>query len=129
MAETILLSNPSAQRIFYALALLGFYNTWGRSAIDGTLILLFRALHGSKTNLLPGTTSLLKTTITGIRWPIDYLLNVLIVFFWQAVDGSHPSTSVIGIYFLGQYFSILTSFYINSWRSDNEVQWTLASVL
>lgn len=126
MAESDLLSNRSARWLLYAFVFLGFYNTWGRSAIDGTLALLFRALHGSETYSLPGTSSLLKTTITGIWWPFDYLLDVLIVFFWQAVDGSHPSTSVIGIYFLGQYFSILTCFYINSWRSDNEALWSLA---
>lgn len=126
MAESKILPLRSDRWLLYALALLGFYNTWGRSAIDGTLVLLFKALHGSKTYSLPGTDSLLRTTITGIRWPIDYLLNVLVVFFWQAVDGSHPSTSVIGIYFLGQYFSILTSFYVNSWRSDNKARWSIA---
>ncbi len=125
MAQSNLLLNRDARWILYAFTLLGLYNTWGRAAIDGTLALLFKALHGSKPYTLPGSNSLLKTTVTGIRWPIDYLLNVLIVFFWQAVDGSHPSTSVIGIYFLGQYFSILTSFYINSWRLDNNARWSL----
>ena len=126
MAESSLVSTRSVQWVLYAFAALGFYNTWGRAAIDGTLLLLFKALHGSKPYTLPQTDSLLKTTITGIRYPVDYLLNVLVIFFWQAVDGSHPTTSVIGIYFLGQYFGVLTSYYINSWRSGNAPRWTLA---
>jgi hypothetical protein len=119
MVEQILPSNKNARLIFYGLAALGFFNTWGRSALDGTLRRLFVALHGEQPFLLPGTKYALKTKITGIRYPIDYLLDVLILFFWQAVDGSHPSTSVIGIYFLTQYFSTLTGFYIDSFRSGN----------
>jgi hypothetical protein len=125
MVETMLPSNKNLKLVFYALAALGLYNTWGRSALDGTLMRLLQALHGEKPFILPGTKSPLKTRITGIRYPIDYLINVLIIFFWQAVDGSHPSTSIIGIYFLTQYYSILTSFYINSFRMGNAKIWAL----
>lgn len=96
MAESNLLSNRSKRWMLYTFAFLGFYNTWGRSVIDGTLALLFRALQDSRTYSLPGINSLVKMTITGIWWPFDYLLHVLNVFFWQAIDGFHPSTSVIG---------------------------------
>ena len=102
--------------IFYALGLLGLLNTWGRLAIDGTLLHLFHALHGAKDYILPDTTSLLHRNFTGIYWPIDYLLNILIVFFWEAVDGSHPATSAIGIYFLSQLFPILVAFYTEYFR-------------
>jgi hypothetical protein len=125
MVETMLMSNKNLKLVFYALAALGLYNTWGRSALDGTLMRLLQALHGEKPFILPGTNSSLKTRITGIRYPIDYLINVLVIFFWQAVDGSHPSTSIIGIYFLTQYYSILTSFYINSFRMGNAKIWAL----
>lgn len=117
-----------ARWILYIFAFLGLSNTWGRAAIDGTLTLLFRALHSSEPCNLPGTNSLPRTTIRGIRWPLDYLLNVLVLFFWQAVNGSHPTTSVIGIYFLGQYFGVLTSFYVNSWRLANSRRWSIAYV-
>jgi hypothetical protein len=102
--------------VFCLLGLLGTAGTWGRSLIDGTLVNLLQALHGGPEYILPGTKEALRTTFTGIYWPIDYLLDVLVVFFWEAVDGSHPATSVIGIYFLGQYFSILTGFYVDSFR-------------
>ncbi len=102
--------------IFYALGFLGLLNTWGRLAIDGTLLHLFHALHGTKDYILPGTTSLLQRNFTGIYWPIDYLLNILIIFFWEAVDGSHPATSAIGIYFLSQLFPILVAFYTEYFR-------------
>ncbi|KGO77078.1 hypothetical protein PITC_006860 [Penicillium italicum] len=100
----------------YMLGLLGTYHTWGRTIADGTLVHLLGALHGGKEYILPGTDSPLRTSITGIYWPIDYLLDILIVFFWEAVDGSHPATSAIGIYFLAQYFSILTGIYVDSLR-------------
>ncbi|EAW19763.1 uncharacterized protein NFIA_093830 [Aspergillus fischeri NRRL 181] len=100
----------------YMLSVLGTYHTWGRTVLDGSLSHLLTALHGSKPYLLPGTESPLRTRITGIYWPIDYLLDVLIVFFWEAVDGSHPATSAVGIYFLAQYFSVLTGVYVDSLR-------------
>lgn len=125
MAEPILLSNKNWKLIFYGLAALGLYNTWGRSVLDGTLMRLHQALDGEKPFILPGTNSPLKTRITAIRYPVDYLIDILIVFFWQAVDGSHPSTSIVGIYFLTQYYSILTSFYIDSFRLGNARVWAL----
>ena len=112
--------------VFSALAIFGFYNTWGHTIIDGSLAILLTALHGEKPYVLPGTDQLLRTSITGIRWPFDYLLNILIVFFWEAVDGSHPTTSTIGIYFLGQYLSILISVYINSSRLGHAGKWSLS---
>lgn len=102
--------------VLYMLSVLGTYHTWGRTVLDGSLSHLLTALHGSKPYVLPGTESPLRTRITGIYWPIDYLLDVLIVFFWEAVDGSHPATSAVGIYFLAQYFSVLTGVYVDSLR-------------
>ncbi len=101
---------------FYTFGLLGILGTWGRASLDGTLVHLFHALHGSKEYVLPGTNSLLIKKLTGIYWPVDYLLNVLIVFFWEAVDGSRPGTSAVGVYFLGQLFPILVAFYVDYYR-------------
>ena len=100
----------------YTLGLLGTLGTWGRAAMDRTLIHLFHALLEPKEYILPGTASPLRRSFTGIYWPIDFLLDVLIVFFWEAVDGSHPGTSAIGIYFLGQLFPILVAFYMDYFR-------------
>jgi hypothetical protein len=103
----------------YVLGLLGTVSIWGRAAADGTLVHLFYALHGVDEYILPGAKAALRTSFTGIYWPIDYLLDVLLIFFWEAVDGSHPATSAIGIYFLGQLFPILVAFYMDSFRAGH----------
>lgn len=104
----------------YTLGVLGLYGTWGRTIVDGTLFRLLDALHGGKPFIMPGTTAEpLRTSITGVYWPIDYLLNMLILFFWQAVDGSHPTTSAVALYFAGQHLSLLTLLYVDSLRYGN----------
>ncbi|KAI0114563.1 hypothetical protein F4776DRAFT_673829 [Hypoxylon sp. NC0597] len=103
----------------YILGLVGTLGTWGRTVADGTLVHLYTALHGGSSYILPGTEYALKTSFTGIYWPIDYLLDVLVIFFWESVDGSHPDSSAIGIYFLGQLFAILVPFYVNHLRGGN----------
>jgi hypothetical protein len=104
------------QKTFHLLAIGGTATLWMRSILDGTVPSIFAALHSSEPYVLPGTNSVLQTRITGIYWPIDYLLNVLVVFFWEAVDGSHPAASAIGIYFLIQYFAILTMLLVEQSR-------------
>lgn len=126
MAEQPPNSIRTATLVFYGLAVLGFCYTRGRTVVDGSLGYLLKALHGENLYILPGTNSALRTSVTGIYWPFDYLLNVLIVFFWEAVDGPHPTSSTIGIYFLGQYFSILMTLYIDSSRLGNARRWKLA---
>lgn len=107
----------------YFLSALGTYHTWGRSILDGSFSHLLTALHGPNLPyLLPETNSPLLTRITGIYWPVDYLLNILVVFFWEAVDGSHPATSAVGIYFLAQYMSVLTGIYVDSARRNQFVR-------
>lgn len=106
--------------LLYVIGLIGILGTWGRTALDGTLVNLFVALHGSDDYNLPGTDNLLRRSFTGIYWPIDYLLDVLVVFFWEAVDGSHPATSTIGVYFLAQLFPILVAFYMNCFRQGRQ---------
>ncbi|KAI1412761.1 hypothetical protein F5Y13DRAFT_42312 [Hypoxylon sp. FL1857] len=108
-----------AKAALYILGLVGTLGTWGRTVADGSLVHLYTALHGGGSYILPGTESALKTSFTGIYWPIDYLLDVLVIFFWESVDGSHPDSSAIGIYFLGQFFPILVAFYVNHLRGGN----------
>lgn len=107
------------------LAAVGTWGTWGRTVQDGTLTALLNALHGPRPYVLPGTKSLLRSDFTGV-WPVDYLLQVLVVFFWEAVDGSHPTASAIGLYFLLQYFSVLTVVYTDSFRAGNAGKWILS---
>ena len=109
--------SQSMRTVLYVLGLLGILGTWGRAAADGTLVHLFYALHGADEYILPGAKVALRKSFTGIYWPIDYLLDVLAIFFWEAVDGSHPATSAVGIYFLGQLFPILVAFYMDNFRA------------
>lgn len=111
--------SQSVRTILYVLGLLGTLATWGRAAADGSLVLLFHALHGADEYILPGANAALRKSFTGIFWPIDYLLDVLVIFFWEGVDGSHPAASAIGIYFLGQLFPILVAFYMDSFRAGH----------
>ncbi len=55
---------------------------------------------------------------TGIP-PLDYLLRTLVVFFWEATDGSHPAVTATGLYFVGQLFPIIVAIYLDGLRHAN----------
>ncbi|KAF2726643.1 hypothetical protein EJ04DRAFT_598620 [Polyplosphaeria fusca] len=112
-------TNPVTKWPFYALTVLGTMFLWGGTLLDGSMQHLLRALHGPEDYILPGTQTHLRQVFTGIYWPIDYLLDVLVIFFWEVADGSHPATSVIGIYFLGQLLCVLVNIYLDSLRNGN----------
>ncbi|KAL8813306.1 MAG: hypothetical protein Q9223_001383 [Gallowayella weberi] len=114
--------------VIFVLAGLGLYGTWGRSAIDGSLMHLQSALHKDGPHLMSGTKEPLIRQITGI-WPIDYFLDVLILFFWEVVDGSHPATSLVSLYFAGQLFSLVATLYVDSLRYGNRKEWRIGSPL
>ncbi|KAK2039671.1 hypothetical protein LZ31DRAFT_558551 [Colletotrichum somersetense] len=102
--------------LVYTLGALGTAQTWGRAALDGSMRHLVPVLLGRADYVLPGTSTPLRQTFTGVYWPVDFILRVLVVFFYEAVDGSHPATSAIGIYFLGQYLGCLVVMYTDSLR-------------
>ncbi|TAQ89193.1 hypothetical protein B7494_g2488 [Chlorociboria aeruginascens] len=99
----------------YGLAFIGFYGTWIRMVINGTLYLFLNHLHFDMD--LPGLGASLVTRITGIYYPIDYYFNVWIIFFWNAVDGTHPTTSLIALYFAGQHFGTTACLYVDQYRN------------
>lgn len=111
----------SVRPFVITLAVLGLYGTWVRSLLNGTLAILFTALH--RTGALPGTNATIRTRYTGIYWPLDYLLEVLVLFFWQAVDGSHPPTTLFALYFAGQHIAVIATMYIDSSRSRKGFDW------
>jgi hypothetical protein len=114
-------SHPGVARlILYVLGFVGIAGTWGITAVNGTLLHLFNALHGGRPYILPGTKFPMRTNFTGIYWPFDYLLDVLVIFFWEAIDGSHPAASALGIYFLGQFLPILVAFYRDNLRASSQ---------
>ncbi|KAJ5307078.1 hypothetical protein N7508_006093 [Penicillium antarcticum] len=96
------------------LSAFAFYITWGASLSNGTLD---RMLHirGAAVPCIPGTHEPLRLRFTGIA-PIDYWCTIMVLFFWEAVDGSHPATSMNGIYFLGQLVGIWTLVWVEGIR-------------
>ncbi|PLB49060.1 hypothetical protein P170DRAFT_475386 [Aspergillus steynii IBT 23096] len=60
--------------------------------------LISEALDSPNPNILPGTRFALRRTFTGLRSPVDYILGMLVLFWWETIDGSHPATSTIGLY-------------------------------
>ncbi|ORY03479.1 hypothetical protein BCR34DRAFT_492387 [Clohesyomyces aquaticus] len=111
-------SNPLFTIILLALSAYAFYATWGISLIDGTLGHML-AIRGAKIPLIPGTHEPLRLHFTGIP-PIDYWYTIMVLFFWEAVDGSHPATSLTGIYFLGQLVAVWTLIYVEGNRISNQ---------
>jgi hypothetical protein len=99
------------------LSACAIYATWGRSFIDGTLNHMLD-IRLADVPLIPGTKEPLRLHYTGIP-PLDYWFTIMVLFFWEAVDGSHPGTSLTGIYFLGQLVGIWTLVWVEGCRSGN----------
>ncbi|KAL2802397.1 hypothetical protein BJX63DRAFT_437922 [Aspergillus granulosus] len=118
MASSIQGSNQLLVIFLLSLSAYAFYATWGISLLDGTLQHMLDH-RGADVPLIPGTQEPLRLHFIGIP-PIDYWYTIMVLFFWQAVDGSHPSTSLTGIYFLGQLIGIWTLVYIEGYRIGNE---------
>ena len=69
--------------------------------------------------LVPGTEALLKIKYTRIG-PLDHLLTTLTIFFYQAVDGSLPHTSLQSFHFGGQVFAIWGLLLLEGIRKGNQ---------
>ncbi|GKZ33987.1 hypothetical protein AbraIFM66950_004118 [Aspergillus brasiliensis] len=106
-----------AKSLLIALGAVGVLGTWGRTALDGSTELLTKVLDDPN-GQLPGTQVLLQRTFTGIRIPIDHIISTLVVFWYEAVDGSHPSSTAVALYFLGQLLPCLVIIYTNAQRGS-----------
>lgn len=82
------------------LSALGFYFTWYLYLNNGTLDHMTH-VRDVGPHILPGTTAPLRTVYTGFE-QIDYQLTVLCLFFWELIDGSKPSASLLWFHFAGQ---------------------------
>ncbi|OJJ78180.1 hypothetical protein ASPBRDRAFT_191427 [Aspergillus brasiliensis CBS 101740] len=106
-----------AKSLLIALGIVGVLGTWGRTALDGSTELLTKVLDDPN-GQLPGTQVLLQRTFTGIRIPIDHIISTLVVFWYEVVDGSHPSSTAVALYFLGQLLPCLVIAYTNAQRGS-----------
>ncbi|KAI1387735.1 uncharacterized protein F4822DRAFT_291238 [Hypoxylon trugodes] len=115
-------SHPSSvggsalKAVFLGLGFLGLLATWGRTIADGSFGLLEEAMSGEYT--LPGSDSILRDRFSGIG-PLDYVARTLVVFFWEAVDGSHPKTSAAGTYMAGQMATVINAQFLDGLRRGN----------
>lgn len=106
------------------LSAYAFYATWGISLWDNTLTYMLdirgvgKYWQGADVPLIPGTKEPLRLHFTGIP-PVDYWYTIMVLFFWEAVDGSHPATSLTGVYFLGQLVGVWTLVYVEGCRVGN----------
>ncbi|KAI4601740.1 hypothetical protein KJ359_010604 [Pestalotiopsis sp. 9143b] len=102
----------------HILCLLGALTTWGLCIADGTVSHLLVVLHGPSEYVLPGSSATLRSTFTHI-FPVDYLLRMLVIFFWEPAYGRLPATSATGVYFLGQVFPIMTAVCLDGVRGGS----------
>ncbi|KAI1879702.1 hypothetical protein JX265_002656 [Neoarthrinium moseri] len=107
---------PALKAVFVGLGLLGLAATWGRMLSDGSFSLIEEVLGGD--NKLPGSDYDLVSSFCGIG-PLDNLARTLVVFFWEAIDGSHPKTSAAGIYMAGQMAPVIVVQYLDGLRKGN----------
>ncbi|KAH8433862.1 uncharacterized protein LDX57_011499 [Aspergillus melleus] len=107
--------NPKA--LLCAFGVIGFLGTHGRTGADGSTALISNALESPNPYNLPGTHSALHKTFTGLP-PVDFIISMLVLFWWETIDGSHPATSAIGLYFLGQLLPCIVITYLNALRGN-----------
>ncbi|MCJ1404566.1 hypothetical protein MMC11_007792 [Xylographa trunciseda] len=101
-----------------ALSGLGAYLTWGLALNNGTLSMMER-IREYGPQLLPGTDVPLKQSYTGIQ-AIDNQLTVLVLFFWQLVDGGMPGASLGTFRFASQFVPGWGLVVLESMRSGNK---------
>lgn len=114
----------SAQVFLVLLSAIGFYLTWYLVYNNGTLDLMTQTLHHGS-HLLPGTKAPLKQAFTGVN-RIDHQLTVMVLFFWEQVDGSLPNASLFCFMFAGEAVAIWILIYVESQRLGN--RWKVVSL-
>ncbi|KAL8658587.1 MAG: hypothetical protein Q9202_007516 [Teloschistes flavicans] len=81
---------------------------------------MMRDIRNNGPHLLPYTDGApLKKMYTGIA-AVDYQLTVLILFFYNVVDGSHPGACLQAYHFVGQTFAGYGLLVLESLRYGNE---------
>lgn len=114
----------STQAFLILLAAFGFYTTWYLIYNNGTSDMM-EQIRDQGPHLLPGTKAPLKRDFTGVK-PIDYQLTVLVLFFWEQVDGSLPNASLFCFMFAGQAVAAWTLIYVEGQRRSN--RWRIVSL-
>ena len=106
------------------LSAAAYYATWHILLNNGTTQHMAR-IRDLGPRLLPGTTKPVRTVYTGVP-SIDYQLTVLVLLFWEIVNGSAPVGSLFSFHFATQIACGWGLLMIESLRRGN--QWTLVSL-
>lgn len=110
-----------AKSILFTFSATAIYTTWYLFMNNGSSDLMIH-VRDVGPRVLPGTNEPLKTSYTGIQW-IDYELTVLTLCFWEMVDGSLPSASLLCFHFVGQIAAGWGLFMLEALRSGNRGRW------
>lgn len=78
--------------VFQALSGLGVFLLWGNMGINGAMEAMLKTAH---TGIFPDG-SALQTTYTGIP-PLDYMLSVLVAFFYPIMTDKTPYLVILDI--------------------------------
>ena len=82
-------------------SILGFYTTWYLFYANGSVTFMTDIRETAGNAWLPAKEARLREVYTGYK-AIDYQLTVLVLFFWQLIDGSSPHAALHGFHFAGQ---------------------------
>ena len=106
------------------LSAASYYATWYILLNNGTTDHMVQ-IRDVGSRLLPGTKEPVRTVYTGVP-SIDYQLTVLVLFFWENVDGSKPAGSLFCFYFAMQVACGWGLLMIESLRYGN--RWAVISL-
>lgn len=111
--------------VLVSLSGLGFYLTWYIFSYNGSMDMM-KHIRDVGPHVLPYTDGApLKKHFIGIA-AVDYQLTVLTLFFYNIVDGSHPSATLLCYYFGGQLASAWGLVLLESERYCNK--WSVISL-
>lgn len=108
--------------LLLVLSIIGVFGTWILVQRNGALSLLEQI---ASRKLLPGTNQPLQKSFTGIK-AVDDQLKILVIFFWQVVDGSTPTSSLQSLHFEGQVIAGWVLCMLEGLRDGN--RWRIISL-
>ena len=104
------------QLMLVGLSLFSIYGTWGLFGGNGTMEI---SADYKKAGMLPGTTVPFRSVYTGIP-QFDGFLVTVNSFFWQVLDGSHPTYALHSFRFGGQVIALWSLVMLDGMRQGKK---------
>ncbi|KAL8728133.1 MAG: hypothetical protein Q9181_005450 [Wetmoreana brouardii] len=115
-----------ARLLLLSLSGLGFYLTWYIFMNNGAAQMM-NDIRDNGPHILPYTDGgPLRKTYTGIA-VVDYQLTILVLFFYNIVDGSHPNACLQAYHFFGQAIAGYSLLILEGRRYGNK--WKIISFI